>query len=577
MPASKATVASFLDHGVVATPAVARTFDAEPTIKAADPAPGETMILVMAEAKKVQATKVKGIRDLSVLIPKAKNPLELATLLIGARYEALGGAKGFLGAATTGVTVCPDSVGYYRHYNGGSIYWSPATGAHEVHGLIRQKWAGLGWERSSLGYPRTDETVGHDEKKEGRFNHFQGGSIYWHPQTGAFEVHGAILAKYRELGAEASLLGYPTTDETATPDRVGRFNHFQRGSIYWTPSTWAHEVHGLIRSYWAEKGWERNPQLGYPLTDELIPHRGIGHTAGPSRPKPLGLPFDVLKNPAVQPSPHLKAVTTKEDTTTKRAVASTSAPKLATPAATTTAVRAGKSTATTKPTVAAVSMVKLGGTAELVAAPSLTLDPSILINDHKGRSDDRYSDFEDGVLFWRRKTGAVTQISPRAKSPSGTGVAFTAAEIASLVGARVRAALASFPGATPGAATFVGTTGYSYDGAGVHNRAHRLRVPLTGRIAGGATAALVVEVTAEISLDPIDREIVGYLTGWHLIANPGGFSGGGDNIRQLHLKLDPVLWKQFLVTKVPATSENPIAILSVKTHSDGRVATYFEL
>ena len=56
----------------------------------------------------------------------------------------------------------------------------------------------------------------------------------------------------------------------------------------------------------------------------------------------------------------------------------------------------------------------------------------------------------------------------------------------------------------------------------------------------------------------------------------GGFSGGGDNVRQLHLKLDPSLWKQFLVTKVPATEDNPIAILSVKTHSDGRVATYFE-
>src|SRR5262249_2220274 len=143
-------------------------------------------------------------------------------------------AGGFLGAAATDVTACPDGVGFYRHFKGGSIYWSPSTGAHEVHGLIRQKWAALGWERSFLGYPKTDETPRRDARHEGRFNHFPGGSLYWHPSVGPFEVHGVIRQKYLELGAEASFLGYPATDETACPDRIGRFNHFQAGSIYWT-------------------------------------------------------------------------------------------------------------------------------------------------------------------------------------------------------------------------------------------------------------------------------------------------------------------------------------------------------
>ena len=53
------------------------------------------------------------------------------------------------------------------------------------------------------------------------------------------------------LGWERSFLGYPLTDETATPDGVGRYNHFQGGSIYWTPATGAHEVHGAIRGQWA--------------------------------------------------------------------------------------------------------------------------------------------------------------------------------------------------------------------------------------------------------------------------------------------------------------------------------------
>ena len=47
------------------------------------------------------------------------------------------------------------------------------------------------------------------------------------------------------------LLGYPTTNETVTPDGVGRFNHYSRqGSIYWTPGTGAWSVTGAIQ----EKG-----------------------------------------------------------------------------------------------------------------------------------------------------------------------------------------------------------------------------------------------------------------------------------------------------------------------------------
>jgi uncharacterized protein with LGFP repeats len=101
----------------------------------------------------------------------------------------------------------------------------------------------------------------------GRFNTFQRGSIYFTPATGAHEVIGDIHSKWVTLGREAGLLGYPLTDETKTPDEVGRFNHFQNGSIYWTPTTGSHEVHGPIRAKWAELGWETSA-LGYPVKDE---------------------------------------------------------------------------------------------------------------------------------------------------------------------------------------------------------------------------------------------------------------------------------------------------------------------
>ncbi len=186
---------------------------------------------------------------------------------ITAKYRALGGAGGWLGVAITSITKCPDNIGSYQHYVNGSIYYHPSTGAHEVHGLIRARWQSLGWERSFLGYPLTDETATPDGV--GRYNHFQGGSIYWSPATGAWEVHGAIRGKYSNLGWERSFLGYPLTNETTTPDGIGRYNHFQHGSIYWSPGTGAFEVHGLIRSHWASIGWERSV-LGYPISDELV-------------------------------------------------------------------------------------------------------------------------------------------------------------------------------------------------------------------------------------------------------------------------------------------------------------------
>lgn len=189
------------------------------------------------------------------------------------KHQSLGGNSGFLGGALGAITTAPDKVGKFQHFANGSIYYTPSTGAFEVHGNIRARWSGLGWERSFLGYPLTDETRTPDGI--GRFNHFQGGSVYWSPASGAFEVHGSIRDKWRDLGWERSFLGYPLTNETTTPDGHGKFNHFQGGSIYWSPWTPAHEVHGVIRDKWRDLGWERSA-LGYPISDELVVFGGAG-------------------------------------------------------------------------------------------------------------------------------------------------------------------------------------------------------------------------------------------------------------------------------------------------------------
>jgi hypothetical protein len=127
---------------------------------------------------------------------------------------------------------------------------------------IAAKYLSLGAETGFLGAP-----VGFEGgNSTGFYQRYNGGWIFWSEQTGAFEVHGDILAKFLSLGLGAGLLGFPLTDETGTPDGIGRYNHFANGSIYWTPQTGAFEVHGPIRDKWASLGWEKS-YLGYPISD----------------------------------------------------------------------------------------------------------------------------------------------------------------------------------------------------------------------------------------------------------------------------------------------------------------------
>jgi uncharacterized protein with LGFP repeats len=157
---------------------------------------------------------------------------------INDKYHALGGPGGFLGrpvdeGAGDQEMSTADGRGRVRDFEGGSIYWSSQTGAFEVHGGIRLKWAGLGGVRSFLGFPTTDETGTPDGR--GRYNHFEGGSIYWTPENGAHEVHGLIREKWASMGFERSRMGYPVSDEQSTPDGRGRFSEFEGGHILWTP------------------------------------------------------------------------------------------------------------------------------------------------------------------------------------------------------------------------------------------------------------------------------------------------------------------------------------------------------
>lgn len=103
---------------------------------------------------------------------------------IETRYHALGGCGSPLGRPTSDEIRTPDGAGRYTVFEGGSIYWTAETGAHEVYGRVRDEWAARGWEAGVLGYP----TSGEQDVPGGKKSDFEHGSITWRTATDDFEV-----------------------------------------------------------------------------------------------------------------------------------------------------------------------------------------------------------------------------------------------------------------------------------------------------------------------------------------------------------------------------------------------------
>ena len=190
------------------------------------------------------------------------------------KWLDLGGIASVVGYPISDVSACPDGAGVYAHFEGGSIYAHPRTGAFEVHGEVRVAWQASGWERGPLGYPRSDDTatpVG-TPGRMGMFVH--GMAVALNGQKGVV-TYGAIFERWRQLGG-FGFLGAPTTsEEPGRGNQQGRVSRFQRGGIWWTPTTGAHEVYGAIHGFYEAHGGEKS-SLGYPTTGELPHPQGDG-------------------------------------------------------------------------------------------------------------------------------------------------------------------------------------------------------------------------------------------------------------------------------------------------------------
>ncbi|WP_052663678.1 GH25 family lysozyme [Psychromicrobium lacuslunae] len=178
---------------------------------------------------------------------------------ITARWQAMGGAAGSLGAAISGSDICGlYGGGCYQQYANGNIYWSAATGAYAVTGPYYSAWGQAGWQKA-IGYPTGNVTCG--LYGNGCYQPFTGGNIYKSPTTNAYAVTGPYYSAWGQAGWQKAI-GYPTGNVTCGLYGNGCYQPFTGGNIYKSPTTNAYAVTGPYYSAWGQAGWQK--AIGYP-------------------------------------------------------------------------------------------------------------------------------------------------------------------------------------------------------------------------------------------------------------------------------------------------------------------------
>jgi uncharacterized protein with LGFP repeats len=185
-------------------------------------------------------------------------------------FNSYGGFNAAQGPEMTGLR----NGGAGQRFDGGSIYWSPKTGARAMIGPINAVWINEGKDKGKLGYPTTE---GYPAPGPGGVAQtFQNGVIYQNNQKMGI-LTGAIGQKYFKVGGFTSSVGLPVELKEKTGlVRGGASQSFSKGSIVWSPTNGAFVMQGGIRDAWVKKG-AQNGFLGYPITDEVKTKEGVAY------------------------------------------------------------------------------------------------------------------------------------------------------------------------------------------------------------------------------------------------------------------------------------------------------------
>lgn len=158
------------------------------------------------------------------------------TAAINRAWRAAGGAAGPLGAKRGDqYQVGNDGVG--QDFEGGKVYFSPATGAAAVEGDIAAKYESLGGPvGSDLGFPVANEADGPVAgSRISRFAAADEPVIFFTPENGAFVVRSAMKAAWDKLDGASGALGVPVGDQSVEAEKISQ--RFSGGSVVFDQAT----------------------------------------------------------------------------------------------------------------------------------------------------------------------------------------------------------------------------------------------------------------------------------------------------------------------------------------------------
>ncbi len=179
--------------------------------------------------------------------------------VLATRYAEIGGPASPLGWPI-GDTVCATDT-CSQAFQGGGLYWTTQTGAWESYGPLRERYTQLGWQNGVLGWPSGPVTCDAVGCSQG----YQNGGLYWTAQTGAWENHGPIRARYQDLGWQMGALGWPAGPISCDQPVGGCWQRFQGGLIITSPQGTFHSTGAIASAYVTDQ--LANGRAGYPVLD----------------------------------------------------------------------------------------------------------------------------------------------------------------------------------------------------------------------------------------------------------------------------------------------------------------------
>lgn len=164
------------------------------------------------------------------------SPIGDAEAAMMAAWEKAGGDTSPLGPRKG--DVYPAGDGFALDFDGGKMFFTPATGAKFAYGPILEKYEMLGGPAGSdLGFPAINEVPGlaGPDSRVITFSATDKPVIFWTPDHGPYVVRGAINSAWDKLGSSGGVLGVPVADETYNGEVSSQ--KFSGGQVSWNRQT----------------------------------------------------------------------------------------------------------------------------------------------------------------------------------------------------------------------------------------------------------------------------------------------------------------------------------------------------